>query len=109
MRTHPELGATIVSQIPELADYAPAIRHHHERYDGSGYPGGLKEKLIPLEARIIAVAEAYDNMTMPCPHRQVLSPQEALEELRQHVNTQFDPIPVFAFIKVAGAGSEVVA
>jgi len=109
MRKHPELGATIVGQIPELADCAPAIRHHHERYDGSGYPGGLKEKLIPLEARILAVAEAYDNMTTPCPHRQVLSPQEALEELRRHVNTQFDPIPVLAFIKVAGAGSEVVA
>ena len=107
IRKHPELGATIVSQIPELADGAPAIQHHHERYDGSGYPGGLKEKQIPLEARIIAVAEAYDSMTTLCPYRQVLSPQEALQELRRHVNTQFDPIPVLAFIKVAAADFEV--
>ena len=57
MRKHPELGATIVSQIPELAQHAPAIRHHHERYDGSGYPSGLKDKHVPLKARIIPVAE----------------------------------------------------
>jgi len=105
LRKHPELGAAIVDQIPELDYCAPAIRHHHERYDGSGYPSGLKGEQIPIEARIIAVAEAYDTMTTTYPYRQALSPQEAIEKLRQHINTKFDPEVVLAFIKAVSAGS----
>ena len=99
LRKHPELGATITSQIPELAYCAPAIRHHHERYDGSGYPEGLKGEQIPIEASIIAVADAYDNMTSPRSFHRVLSPREAIEELRRHVNTKFAPEVFLAFIK----------
>jgi len=105
LRKHPELGATITSQIPELAYCAPAIRHHHERYDGSGYPQGLKGEQIPIEASIIAVADAYDNMTSPRSFHRVLSPREAIEELRRHVNTEFAPEVVLAFIKAISPGA----
>jgi len=98
MKKHSELGATIVSHIPELGDCAPAIRHHHERYDGGGYPNGLKGKDIPVEARIIAVAEAYDTMTTPRFYRQAVSHEQAVEELRGCSSTQFDPALVLSFI-----------
>lgn len=104
LRKHPEQGSTIVSQIPELAYCAPAIRHHHERYDGSGYPDGLGAKQIPIEARIIAVADAYDNITTPGSEYQMLLPQVALEELSRHASTQFDPQVVVAFTKAVLAG-----
>jgi len=101
MRKHSELGATIISHTPELADCAPAIQHHHEWYDGSGYPHGLKEEAIPVEARIIGVADAYDTMTTPRSYRQMVSPQEAIEELRRCANTQFDPLFVEVLAQVA--------
>jgi len=102
MKKHSELGATIVGHIPELADCAPAIRHHHEWYDGSGYPHGIKGKDIPVEARIITVAEAYDTMTTPRSYRQAISHEQAVEELRRCSSTQFDPALVLAFINATG-------
>jgi len=104
MRKHSELGATIASHMPELVDCAPAILHHHERYDGSGYPGGLKREDIPREARIIAIADAYDTMTTPRSYRQMVSPQEALEELKINANTQFDPLLVETFAQLVNTG-----
>ena len=104
MRKHSALGATIISHTPELADCAPAIRHHHEWQDGSGYPDGLKREDIPLEARIIAIADAYDTMTTPRAYRETVSPQEALEELRRCASTQFDPQLVETFTWVANSG-----
>ena len=101
MKKHPELGAIIINHIPELADCAAAVRHHHEHYDGNGYPDGLKEKDIPIEARIIAIAEAYDNMTTPRSYHQAISHEQAVEELKQHANSQFDPSLVLAFIHAA--------
>ena len=85
--------------VPELAESAPAIRHYHERFDGTGYPQGLKGNLIPLEARIIAVADAYTNLTTETTSRRALTPQEALRELLQLVNTEFDPDVVNALGK----------
>jgi HD-GYP domain-containing protein (c-di-GMP phosphodiesterase class II) len=102
MKKHSELGATIVGHISELADCAPAIRHHHEWYDGSGYPHGIKGKDIPVEARIIAVAEAYDTMTTPRSYRHTISHEQAVEELRRCSSTQFDPALVLAFINATG-------
>jgi diguanylate cyclase (GGDEF)-like protein len=99
MRTHPEIGAGIIGQIPDLAECAHAIKHHHERYDGLGYPGKLKGDQIPLDARIISIAETYDNVTSPRPYRKSLSPREALEEIKRNSNTQFDPVPAMAFIR----------
>jgi len=104
MRKHPRLGATIISHTPELADCAPSIWHHHEWQDGSGYPDGLKGEDIPLEARIIAIADAYDTMTTPRAYRETLSLKEALEELRRCANTQFDPQLVETFARVVNSG-----
>lgn len=105
MRKHSELGAAIVSHMPELVNCAPAILHHHERYDGSGYPGGPKGEDIPREARIIAIADAYDTMTTPRSYRQMVSPQEALEELNSRANTQFDPLLVETFVQLVNTGA----
>ena len=102
LRKHLELGANLVSQVPELAGSAPAIRHHQERFDGTGYPQGLKGDRIPLEARIIAVANAYTNLTVETADRRALTPQEALRELLQLVDTEFDPDVVAALGKVIG-------
>ncbi len=101
MNKHAVLGATIISHIPELADCSLAIRHHHEHYDGSGFPDGLKGKEIPIEARIIAVADAYDTMTTPRSYRQTISPEEAQNELKRSANSCFDPAVVLAFINIS--------
>lgn len=91
MQKHAAEGARIVGYIKELAAVVPMIWHHHEWYDGGGYPDGLKGEDIPLGGRIIAVADAYDTMTTPRLYRTVITHQEALEELRQCSDTQFDP------------------
>ncbi|GAI25714.1 unnamed protein product, partial [marine sediment metagenome] len=77
----------------------PAILHHHERYDGNGYPSGLKGENIPLEARILAIADAYDAITSPRPYHKQLSPQQALDELKCCAGTQFDPELLDVFCK----------
>jgi len=100
MKKHCQLGANIISHTPELANCSLAIQHHHEWYDGNGYPHGLKGEDIPLEARIIAIADAYDTMTTPRSYRQTVSPREAIEELRRCANTQFDPILVEVLAQV---------
>ncbi len=91
VRIHPKLGVEILRHIIDLVNCLPAILHHHEHYDGKGYPSGLKGDSIPLEGRILAIADAYDAMTSPRPYREQLSSQSALEELRRCAGTQFDP------------------
>jgi putative nucleotidyltransferase with HDIG domain len=91
IKGHPELGVEILRHVIDLVNCLPAIRHHHEHYDGSGYPTGLKGEQIPIEARILSVADAYDAMTSPRPYREQLSMEEALKELRRCIGTQFDP------------------
>lgn len=91
IRTHPELGVEILKHVIDLINCLPAIRHHHEHYDGSGYPGGLKTASIPIEARILAIADAYDAMTSPRPYRAQLTLEDALLELRRCAGRQFDP------------------
>jgi HD-GYP domain-containing protein (c-di-GMP phosphodiesterase class II) len=76
------------------------VRHHHERFDGSGYPDGLKGEDIPIEARIMAVADAFDAMTSSRPYREPLPEEEALIELRQAAGAQFDPRIVAAFEQI---------
>ncbi len=97
-RAHPRLGATIVASVPGLTECAPAILHHHEHYDGSGYPGGLAGESIPLEARILAVADAFANMVSERGGQPALPWEEALEELKRHAGTRFDPTLVQAFV-----------
>ncbi len=91
MKKHPEIGYRIALSSPELAPIAEAILAHHERWDGSGYPLGLKEREIPLVARILALADAYDVMLSGRAYRQALSQEEALQEIATCAGTQFDP------------------
>lgn len=90
MRKHPEFGANIVQQFPDFAFAAKAILSHHERMDGKGYPAGLAGEQIPLESRIISVAEAFDDMVTPRPYREQLTMKEALQELERNSGKQFD-------------------
>jgi diguanylate cyclase (GGDEF)-like protein/putative nucleotidyltransferase with HDIG domain len=91
MQEHAELGAQILEASPILSEAAPWVRHHHECWDGHGYPDQLAGEDIPLAARIIAVAEAYDAMQEECSYQARHSPEEALAELRRCAGTQFDP------------------
>jgi diguanylate cyclase (GGDEF)-like protein/putative nucleotidyltransferase with HDIG domain/PAS domain S-box-containing protein len=91
IKKHSIEGEKIVSQIKKTSNLAPLIRHHHEWYDGSGYPDGLKGQEIPLVSRIICIADAYDTMITPRSYGNVMSGNEALIELEQCSGTQFDP------------------
>ncbi len=106
IQQHSELGAQILEISPFLQKLIPAIRHHHERWDGKGYPDHLAGHQIPLEARIITVAEAYDSMIMNHPYRVGCSPMEALAELKRCAGKQFDPEIVDAFVKVMALRQE---
>jgi diguanylate cyclase (GGDEF)-like protein len=101
IKTHPQLSRTIVGHVPSLTPCIPAILHHHERWDGEGYPNGLKETAIPLEARILAIADSFDAMTSLRPYRAPLSTQEAIEEIKRCAGTQFDPTLVVEFLLIA--------
>lgn len=91
MKKHPEIGYRIAMASPDLVSVAEYILSHHERWDGRGYPRGLKGKEIPLLARIIAITDAYDAMMMDRPYRKALSKEQALSEIRNNAGTQFDP------------------
>jgi len=100
MRTHPVIGEDVVRCIPALRGIAPSLRAHHERWDGAGYPDGLAGEAIPLGARIVSVADAYEAMTTNRPYRGACSPEEAVEELRRCAGSQFDPRIVEAVERV---------
>ncbi|OIO84184.1 MAG: hypothetical protein AUK01_10440 [Anaerolineae bacterium CG2_30_57_67] len=97
MRLHPDIGARIIEGIPFLQEALPIIRYHQERWNGSGYPLGLKEQDIPFPARIFAVVDAYDALTTNRPYRTPISTEEALEFLRGQAAILFDPEIVQAF------------
>ncbi len=107
MASHAEEGASIINRLGFLSDAVPAIRHHHERWDGSGYPHGLAGDEIPLPARIIHVADAFDSMLTTRVYRPARPAAEALAELRAHSGTQFCPRCVTALEAVVA--SEIVA
>ena len=91
VRLHPILGASILSRFPNMERMIPIVLHHHERWDGSGYPSGIAGVDIPRESRAIFVADAFDAMTTDRPYGEVLSTEEALAELRHCSGRQFDP------------------
>jgi putative nucleotidyltransferase with HDIG domain len=98
MNTHPEMGADIIRSVTRLKAESELIRHHHEWYNGSGYPGHLVGEEVPKLARIVHVADAYEAMTTERPyHRKPLTPEQALGELRKFAGIQFDPAVVDAF------------
>lgn len=100
MRRHPEYGARIVAQVPFLKDVAQIVRHHHERWDGKGYPDRLAREAIPLGARIFAVADSFDAMTSDRPYRDAMSVAQARDEVARCRGTQFDPAVVDAFLRI---------
>ena len=103
MRTHPNVGADVVSHVPSLRTIAPIIRAHHERWDGGGYPDKLAGENIPLGARIIAVVDAYEAMTTDRPYQKARPMEKALAELRRCAGSQFDPNVVVALDRVLTA------
>jgi HD-GYP domain-containing protein (c-di-GMP phosphodiesterase class II) len=98
IRRHTVHGAELLDCVRTLKDESQAVLHHHERFDGTGYPYGLKGHAIPLAARILAVADAFDAMTSERPYRSSLLMREALEELYSNAGGQFDPRVVEAFL-----------
>ncbi len=106
VRGHPVVGARIVEPARFPAAVVAVVRHHHEDYGGGGYPDGLAGEEIPLLARIIRVADAYDAMTSTRPYRRGLTAEEAIEELRRGAGRQFDPRVVEAFLRIPAAELE---
>jgi putative nucleotidyltransferase with HDIG domain len=98
MKSHPVRSARILEKVSTLENLIPGIRHHHERYDGLGYPDGLSGAQIPLYARIILIADTYDAMTSTRPYRLALDKEIAFVELKNCSSTQFDPVLVDNFI-----------
>lgn len=91
MRKHPEIGAKIVNAVPFLEDTVEVILYHHEKFDGTGYPEGIKGDKIPLAARIVAIADTIDAMMRDRPYRKALSYSQLIDELKKGSGTQFDP------------------
>jgi HD-GYP domain-containing protein (c-di-GMP phosphodiesterase class II) len=100
IRTHPERGVELVRDHSDAAGALGCILHHHERWDGAGYPHGLAGEQIPVEARILALADAYDAMTSHRPYREALAHDEAIAELQRGAGSQFDPEFVDAFVSL---------
>ncbi|MCX7711333.1 MAG: diguanylate cyclase [Clostridia bacterium] len=100
MKKHPEIGYRIAKSCPEFAPVAEAILSHHEFFDGTGYPQGLKGEEIPSNSRIISIVDAYDALTHDRPYRKAASSLEALEEIRRCAGTQFDPKLVITFLEI---------
>jgi putative nucleotidyltransferase with HDIG domain len=112
MKDHAAAGARIIADVADLRPFIPIIRGHHERLDGKGYPDGLRLSAIPLSARIVAVADAFNAMIGRRPYHLPIAPIEALNELERNSETQFDPEVVGAMVRVvlgrAGRASAIV-
>jgi putative nucleotidyltransferase with HDIG domain len=100
IKRHPVLGAEMLAAVEELAQAVPVVRHHHERFDGRGYPDGLRGEDVPLAARVVSVADAFDSMIRDRPYGYGISRQAALEEVERSSGTQFDPRVVRALLEV---------
>jgi HD-GYP domain-containing protein (c-di-GMP phosphodiesterase class II) len=100
IREHPKTGARLILRIAALRDAIPYVLYHHERWDGAGYPSGKAGEEIPLEARVLAVADAFDAMTSDRPYRRALTHEEALAEVERCAGTQFDPQIASVFLEL---------
>ncbi|HET7568912.1 MAG TPA: HD-GYP domain-containing protein [Gaiellaceae bacterium] len=104
IRRHPTAGARLVIPLRSARHALPYVLFHHERWDGGGYPAGLKGRSIPLEARILAVADAFDAMISPRPYRRALSHDHAMSEVARGAGTQFDPQVAELFLEAWADG-----
>ena len=91
MKTHPTIGANILSEIRQMTDVVPGVLCHHERYDGEGYPRGLTGDAIPLAGKIVMIADSFDAMTSRRTYREALGLEEAINEIKKGLGGQFDP------------------
>jgi diguanylate cyclase (GGDEF)-like protein len=105
VKTHPRLAVAIISNVPSLAPCVPAILYHHERFDGTGYPQGLRGEEIPLEARVLALPDCLADMTADRPYKSALGWKEATEEIKRHSGTQFDPNVAKVFLGLMESGA----
>jgi putative nucleotidyltransferase with HDIG domain len=111
IREHPKVGAKILLRMSAFRDALPYVLYHHERWDGSGYPSGRSGEEIPLEARVLAIADAFDAMTSDRPYRRALTHEEAVAEVERCAGTQFDPeiarvfLELFAEAELAAAAA----
>lgn len=92
VQQHPEIGARILRDIPQMSDILGGVLHHHERYDGGGYPHGLSQEDIPLVARIIAIADTFDAMSSSRTYRKAMTRTTVLDAMKQSIPGQFDPV-----------------
>lgn len=104
VKEHPLMGATIIEPIELFSEILPFVIHHHEAFDGEGYPRGLRGSEIPFGARIIALADAFDAMTSDRPYRKAYSVAAAIDEIKEKAGTQFDPTVVEAFLSAIEKG-----
>jgi putative nucleotidyltransferase with HDIG domain len=100
IREHPKIGARILLRMAALREAIPYVLYHHERWDGDGYPSGKAGEEIPIEARVLAIADAFDAMTSDRPYRRALSRGEALAEVERCAGTQFDPDLARVFLEL---------
>jgi len=104
MKTHPQKGFKIMSQIPAMRDFLPGMYMHHEMINGQGYPQGLKGDELPMQARIVSVADTFDAMTTERPYQRAMDLEAALTRLKSFTGTRYDPQVVAAFIAACEAG-----
>lgn len=104
MKTHPEKGAIIMSGVAQLLDVIPGMKYHHERWDGQGYPDGLKEEQIPMQARIVAIADTFDAMTTNRPYQKAMELSYVVQKINSLAVSRFDPKVVAAFERAVRSG-----
>jgi HD-GYP domain-containing protein (c-di-GMP phosphodiesterase class II) len=107
IRSHPAAGARLVLPLRRFHEALPYVLFHHERWDGEGYPAGLSGRGIPIEARILAIADAFDAMISPRPYRRSLTHEHALAEVADGAGTQFDPVAAELFVETWADGWDI--